>query len=312
MMGESSLVMTARGNRRKRQRGLDIAMSDWSYLECCVLTSDFEIVSAILWEIGTDGIEEVESGPEWVRIKAYFSAGSQIKTIRKNFIRACLRQSIQPHQLQLHSLENRDWLQEWRAGLKPFPVGRKFFVIPIEQHDFQSSRRRIPILLEPGMAFGTGTHETTQLCLQAIETHVCPGGSLLDIGTGSGILAIAAFKLGAERIVGCDIDPDALEVARANSGINRCKNIEWILGDIETIGARRFDLAVANLTLDLIEKYFLQMEKRVKRGGLLILSGLLKDQVKRMAPLIEESSLNRIRLSSRGEWVCLVLRRRHA
>lgn len=287
-------------------------MSDWSYLECCVLISDFEILSAILWEIGTDGIEEAESGPEWVRIKAYFSAASQIKAIRGKFIRACRRQSIKPHYLQLHSLENRDWLREWRAGLRPFPVGRKFFVIPIEQPDFQPSRRRIPILLEPGMAFGTGTHETTQLCLEAIETHACPGGSLLDIGTGSGILAMATFKLGAKRIVGCDTDPDALEVARANSGLNRCKNIEWILGDIETIGARRFDLAVANLTLDPIQKYFSRMEKRVKRGGLLILSGLLKDQVKHMAPLIEKSSLHRIRLSSRGEWVCLVLRRSHA
>ncbi len=284
-------------------------MTYWPYLECCVLPSDFEMVSAILWEIGTGGIEEAEAGPGWVCIKAYFSAGSQIENVLDKFIRACRRQAIQLQQLQLHSLENRDWLQEWRAGLKPFPVGRKFFVIPTEPHDFQPPRQRIPILLEPGMAFGTGTHETTQLCLEAIETLARPGGSLLDIGTGSGILAMAAFKLGMKRIVGCDIDPDAIAVARANANINHCKKIDWILGDIETIGMRRFDLAVANLTIDPIEKYLSRMERRVKRGGLLILSGLLKDQVKRLAPLIEGSSLKRIQLRSRGEWVCLALQR---
>jgi ribosomal protein L11 methyltransferase len=288
----------------------DIAMSDWPYLEGCVLTSDFEIVSAILWDMRTDGIEEVDTSQEWTRFRAYFPARFRIISIQKKFIRECRRQAIQPHQLLPHSLENRDWLQEWRAGLKPFSVGRKFFVIPTERQDIHPPRRRIPLLLEPGMAFGTGTHETTQLCLEAIELYACRGGSFLDIGTGSGILAMAAFKLGVKKIVGCDIDPDAIHVARSNAVINLCNKIEWILGDIETVSPRRFDLAAANLTIEPIEKSLPQMEKRVKRGGWLILSGLLKNQVKHLGPMIEKSSLQRIRLRSRGEWVCLVLRRR--
>jgi ribosomal protein L11 methyltransferase len=291
------------------KRGFIAAMSDWSCLEFSVPASSIEAVSAILWEFGTQGIEEVETAAKWSRLKAYFLPESRIKKLQEEFIQICHDRTIPVSQLEIHQLENRDWLREWRASLKPFPAGKKFFIIPIEQNNYLPPPRKIQILLEPGMAFGTGTHETTQLCLEAIERFAQPGCSLLDIGTGSGILAMAACKLGAKRVVACDIDPIALEVARANAKINQCNKIEWNEGDNDSVGNRRFDLAIANLTIEPIEKSFFPMEKRVKRGGWLILSGILKDQVKRLAPLIPETSLRRIQRRSRNEWICLILQR---
>jgi len=283
-------------------------MTNWSCLEFSIPCDKQEIVSTLLWEMETAGIEEVDETQGWAHLKAYFPPEIPLKKIAAAFTQKCRSLKITARKLNPQPVENRDWLAEWRATLQPFKVGRRFFIVPAEQNAPRIPPKRIPLLLEPGMAFGTGTHETTQLCLEAIERLVQPGSSLLDVGTGSGILAMASVKLGALKVVGCDTDPDAIKVARSNFQMNQCAMKTTLLtGDIESTGRRQFDIVVANLTIEPIELTFVQMEKRVRAGGWLILSGILKEQVPRLKPLITRSSLKKVHLRSKGEWCCFIL-----
>ena len=152
--------------------------------------------------------------------------------------------------MNLREVADRDWLEEWKKNWQPVQVGR--FVIAPPWIEIGDAPGRIVIRIEPGMAFGTGTHETTRLCLAAIEKHF-NGGSFLDVGTGTGILAMAAAKMfpGA-RIDACDTDPHAIEIARENAKANGVVNqIEFRVGSIEETTPSA-DLVCANLTADVI------------------------------------------------------------
>ena len=158
------------------------------------------------------------------------------------------------------------------------------------------------------MAFGTGTHETTQLCLEAIEDHLIPGTSLLDVGTGSGILALGAVKLGAARIVACDSDPVAVQIARSNAAVNRCvSKLSVIRGEVQEVSGRLFDLVVGNLTLEIIEEALPHMERYLGPRGILILSGILGRQLSHLRPCLIQNALAVADCRKKGEWICLVL-----
>jgi ribosomal protein L11 methyltransferase len=161
------------------------------------------------------------------------------------------------------------------------------------------------------MAFGTGTHETTQLCLKAMERTISPGSTCMDVGTGSGILAIAALKLGARQCVACDIDPVAIEIATANGRKNRCgSKIRWALGEIDQIPRFKPDVLVANLTVEIIEQRFPTFVRRLKSGSRLILSGVLNHQAPRLEPLRRRYQLESTARLKQGEWSCLIYSRR--
>ena len=149
-----------------------------------------------------------ESGKR--NIRAYFKPAENIQELREKFAEDCRQSGIRCYGLSFKQEKEIDWLKNWRENLKPFPVGERFYVIPERTDKKPVPAGRLPLYLEPGMAFGTGTHETTQLCLESLERELNPGDFCLDIGTGSGILAIAAAKLGARRVIGCDLDPIAI------------------------------------------------------------------------------------------------------
>jgi ribosomal protein L11 methyltransferase len=285
-------------------------MSDWNYLEFEISSRDLETVSSLLWDLGTSGIEEGNFDQAQTRAKAFFPEGIPIHRVQQDLSVWCKNVGIRLNALSAHRQEARDWLAEWRSQWNPFPVGNRFFIIPLKDSKQAIPLLRIPILLEPGMAFGTGTHETTQLCLESLERLVTPGISLLDLGTGSGILAIAACKLGARSILGVDIDPEAVSVARENGILNGCgQKIEWRKGGADSLGRRKFDLVVANLTLDPIERMLPSLAKRLKPGGTIILSGLLRGQETRLVPLFKPCRLRKLRVRSRGEWIAVMLRK---
>ncbi len=194
------------------------------------------------------------------------------------------------------------------AKLSRLQVSRGIVVPPAARASAISSR--IPIYIEPGMAFGTGTHETTQLCIEALEQHLTPGRTCLDVGTGSGILAMAAVKLGARSAIGCDVDPIALDIAAANGVRNNCSSrIRWVLGQIDRVRRCRPGCLVANLTVEIIEQEFEKFLRQLQPRAVLILSGLLSRQVPRIEKLRRKSGLRRRACMSKGEWTCLVYRR---
>lgn len=159
------------------------------------------------------------------------------------------------------------------------------------------------------MAFGTGEHSTTQMCLILIERFVKPDFKVLDLGTGSGILAIGSSKLGAKRVVALDIDSDAIENARKNLQLNKLKNIKLKLGSVNLkIKDNNFDLAVANLNLTQIKSVFNQLKEKVKAEGILILSGLLTSEEEKIKNLLKDNKFTILRILKNKGWISVAAR----
>jgi ribosomal protein L11 methyltransferase len=204
-------------------------------------------------------------------------------------------------------VENEDWLAEWKKHWRPTETGR-FIIAPtwetIETAD------RIVIRIEPSMAFGTGTHETTRLCLRAIEENYNASMSFLDVGTGTGILAIAAAKLqtpnSESRIVGCDTDVDSIKIARENAVLNGTENIEFYVGSISA-PTPRFDFVCANLTADVILPLLpLLLDSS---GKTLVMSGILKEQEKTVTDELERLAGANFEIETDGEWISVTVNR---
>jgi ribosomal protein L11 methyltransferase len=286
-------------------------MKQWNFLQVSIHLKNLDKASGLLWDLGTQGIEEQYLNSSKVRIKAYFDSASNIRALTRKFKFQCEKASLPLHSISSRIEIERDWFKKWHKQFKPFVIGQRFHLIPSHRPAEPIPEGRVPIWLEPGMAFGTGTHETTQLCLETMEQYLVPKRAFLDIGTGSGILAIGATKLGAMPVVACDVDSLAIRIARANAAINRCvSKIEFVLGEVTEIGRSRFDLLVANLTLEIIEESLLHMEKRLRPGGWLVLSGILDRQFSQLKSRLEETSLILQERKKRNEWICLILRRK--
>lgn len=203
----------------------------------------------------------------------------------------------------LDEVEDRDWLEEWKKNWQPVVSGR--FVIAPPWSDLNDVADKLVIRIEPGMAFGTGTHETTRLCLSAIEKHFT-GGSFLDVGTGTGILAIAAAKLHPTAVIqACDTDAEAIEIAGENGAANEVADqIEFRVGSVDETSPSA-DLVVANLTADAISTLLPTLLKLT--CGKLIMSGILDTQRDLIQDQIRSLGISAVEVTQDGEWVCLVV-----
>ncbi len=284
-------------------------MRQWHFLQVSLLPQHLESASAIVAEMGTRGIHEQSLKSGEVLLKAYFDPSTNISRIRRHFQTQCREAAVPLAGCTTGIEAERDWLKEWRRRVKPFPVGARWWINPGRNLSQATFQNRIPIWLEPQMAFGSGTHESTQLCLEVLETLVLTGRTVLDIGTGSGILAIAAAKLGAESILACDIDPVAVQVAKSNFRRNRVdQRIRLFTGEADALGGRGFDLILANLEGDLIGQKLKGFGQHLKPGGRLVLSGLLgRDAARiRRSARTRDLSLTLLEDLAKGEWRCLV------
>lgn len=205
--------------------------------------------------------------------------------------------------LTLKYVEEADWANAWKAFYKPFRVGRRLIVTPPWESP-ELSPDDIPLVIDPGMAFGTGSHPTTQLCLTALEDSVKPGQSVADIGTGSGILAIAAAKLGALTVSANDNDTLAVKIARENAAAN---NVSVTVTEELPLGT--YDILVANILADVIIGLAGDLISRLKPNGLLIASGIIDTRETDVQTVLESLSLKHIETRRQGEWVALVFRR---
>ncbi len=288
-------------------------MRQWNYLQFSLHPRHLETVSAIVAEMGTRGIHEQPIKSGGVLLKAYFDGSSDIGRVHSDFQSRCRESAVSVAGCATGIEEERDWLEEWRRDLKPFPVGTRFWIIPGPNVSGTAVRNRISLWLEPQMAFGTGTHESTQLCLEVLERLPLTGRTVLDIGTGSGILAIASAKLGAESVLACDIDPVAIQVARANCRRNRVdRRIRLFTGEVGALSADRFDVVLANLEGSLIRQKLNDFGQHLGPQGHLVLSGLLERDA---ADICRSANLGSLPLTlsqefAKGEWRCLVFSRK--
>jgi ribosomal protein L11 methyltransferase len=216
-----------------------------------------------------------------------------------------------PSQIKTASLPEQDWGENWKRFFKPVQVTPKFVVQP-PWSKIRLKKGQIPIEITPGMAFGTGTHATTILCIQALEERLRRKGlSVLDVGTGSGILSMIAAKLGAKEVWGIDIDGVAVKVARENIEKNHVSNIVKIRK--ESIGhfQKKFDTIVANIDLKSLRRMRKSLLSHLRGQGSLILSGILEEEKDRIGQhYLETGLLRRIKVTQKDEWVCLIFKKR--
>ncbi len=280
----------------------------WYALDLAVEPAAREAVEYALMEAGALGTEVKEPAGELLRVSAYFNDVPNRERVRANLAEA-LRIYNQPssavREMSVREVADEDWLGEWKKSWQPVEVGQRFIIAP-PWSKIEDDHGRIVIRIEPGMAFGTGTHETTRLCLGAIEKNF-EGGSFLDVGTGTGILAIAAAKLfPSARIEACDNDADAVTIARENAELNGVPGIVFKVGTIDEAQTASADCVCANLTAEVIVEMLPALLGA--RCGRLILSGVLETQLETVVTRLQELGIDELpEVTAAGEWVCLVV-----
>ena len=277
----------------------------WYALDVSTTGAAREAVEYALMEAGAAGTEVAGEEGEALVVAAYFDSPPEVERVRAALFEA-LRiyglASRDVREIRFREVAEADWLAEWKKGWRPVEVGR--FVVAPPWSEVEERDGRIRIVVEPGMAFGTGTHETTRLCLAAIEKHF-DGGSFLDVGTGTGVLAIAAARLvPAARVSACDTDPLAVEVARENARLNGVGDrVEFRVGSVEA-GTASADVVCANLTADVIVPLLPALVGAACRR--LILSGILDTQAETVLAALGEHGAGDAEVTRDGEWVAIM------
>jgi ribosomal protein L11 methyltransferase len=280
----------------------------WHALDLITTNEAREAVEYALMEAGALGTETGEAENHFLGISAYFDQLPDRERVRAELaeaLRIYQLPSSSVREMTVREVADQDWLGEWKKSWQPVEVGKRFIIAP-PWAEIADSNNRIVIRIEPGMAFGTGTHETTRLCLVAIEKYFA-GGSFLDVGTGTGILAIAAAKLFPEtQLEACDIDAEAIAIATENARLNGvAEKIAFRVGTVAVTTASA-DLVCANLTADVIARMLPSLISVT--CGHLILSGILDTQAEELrARLLECGVSNPSETMQDGEWIALVI-----
>jgi len=291
-------------------------MKRWLIVELLIAKEMGEAVSNLLIEQGATGIEELDGDLRRERLRAYFSQDKRKKRILdalRRYLKSLDRLFPEnpPAQITTTSLPEQNWGENWKRFFKPVQVTPKFLIKP-PWSKVRLKRGQIPIDITPGMAFGTGTHATTLLCIRTLEERLKKRGrSVLDVGAGSGILSVIAAKLGAKEVLGIDIDGVAVENARENVEKNHVSDIVKIRkGSIGSL-QKKFEVIVTNIDLKSLRKMKRPLVGHLKNQGFLILSGIL-EQEKESVRLhyLETGVLRWIKTAQQGEWVCLTFQRK--
>jgi len=241
------------------------------------LPQDEDYLIAELAECGIAGITEEPGG-----LRAFFEDEAGAETLLERFAQ---------YRPVLDHVASIDWEQATRDAWPPLRIGERFYLVAPWSED-ETPEGRLRLEIEPGMACGTGRHPATQVCLEALEKHIRPGMSVLDVGTGSGILALAAQLLGAGRVAGCDVDPDSVGIARARIGVN------MFVGSIDAVQSESQDLIIANIDSPALEALAPEMKRVRAPSSRLILSGFPEWDVPEGFQPVERLQ--------REEWVCLI------
>ncbi|MBZ5621823.1 MAG: 50S ribosomal protein L11 methyltransferase [Acidobacteriia bacterium] len=237
---------------------------------------DRDLLIAELWDNGSAGIVELNAQ----RLRAFFEDGADRDTLRRMYPGAGLRIE-----------EPRDWVQSARDLLQPMKAGQRFFLVPAWRDD-PAPAGRFRIAVNPGLAFGTGVHETTQLCIEALEEYRKPGMTVLDVGTGSGILSQVARLLGTGEVYPCDIDPVAVSIAGGA-----------FVGSVNAVAAASMDLVVANISPSAIVHLARDFMRVLRPGGVILASGFELHEVDRVKAAFPPAR----EVRNKGGWALIVI-----
>lgn len=300
-------------------------MSNWLEVSLTVNGELAEAVADLLARFAPNGVvteqavkfmdEEDEGTPEGdITVRAYLAVDETLEETRQKLEESLYYLGmIQPLPAPVFTpIADQNWMEAWKTRYQPIPIGRKLLILPAWLESPEPGR--VAIKIDPGMAFGTGTHPTTQLCLEFVEECLpedCP--LVMDIGCGSGILAIAALKLGAQSALGVDIDEASIRNSRENAENNGIPDeaFQLGLGSVSEIRAGKFGAASAPLVLAnilgpiLVRLFDTGLAELVAPGGTLILSGILDHLAASVAAAAQKNGLALVETKTMGDWVAL-------
>jgi ribosomal protein L11 methyltransferase len=288
---------------------------EWLEVSVMVENEAAEVVAEVLSRYAHRGVA-IEAGPEgWnagpVVVRAYLSIDDQLGAKKRRIEQAIwhLGQIRPVPAPTFRTVAEVDWAEAWKERLDVLRIGQHIVIRP-SWRVYAPEPEDVVIELDPGMAFGTGLHPTTQMCLAALEDLNRPGASVLDMGTGSGILAIAGAKLGAERVLAVDNDPVAVKTARDNVAANGVQDIVRVArGSLADVSGS-YDLVVVNILAKVIvEMAHAGLATRVRAGGALIAAGIIDDQSAKVVAALEQNGLSLVEQRQVEDWVCLLAQR---
>ena len=284
------------------------------YLEIKVVVPEeiADQVSNYLVELGSSGVWINPNG-ENLAITGYLSDKSTAKDIETSINRYldelnALGFKTGKNRIEIKKIKQKDWFKDWKMSFEPIFVDKDIVIIP----DWKQTPYpdKTVIRIKPSMAFGTGAHPTTQLCLRALKKYLRSGERVIDVGCGSGILSILSAKSGASYVLGLDIDQDAIENVTENLELNKVDNLIDIKQGIVTASPPQepFDMAVANLTKKEIIESFTNIQTQVKSTGTLIFSGILKEEENETIDFLEKQNIRIVEITRQEDWICITCR----
>ncbi len=305
---------------------------NWTEVQIKTTAELEDLVSNVLYDAGATGLaiedprdilELSQSEDKWdfvdpslinydfdgILIKAYFSESddleNKIEEI-KNRIKNDPILSAGDNEIKISIVDDNDWAESWKKYYKPIKIGERILIKPSwEEYDLEEND--ILIELDPGMAFGTGTHETTAMCTEALEKYVNPGDIVYDIGCGSGILSIVAAKLGAERVIGVDLDELCVKVSNENIELNNVENIVEIKeGNLLDVVEGKANIIVSNIIAEIIAKMTKDLKEYLKEDGIFITSGIIVEKISLVEKALLENGFKILQIKKLNGWACII------
>lgn len=306
----------------------------WNEIKIKTTSEYVESVCNILYDVGVGGvviedpkdliinmkeetswdyfdIDSLDIDYEGAVVKGYLPESQdlldKIKLIKENVYNLSMQnEDSEPNQVTIAEVYEEDWANSWKKYYKPKKIGNKIVVKP-SWEDYAPNEDEEVVELDPGMAFGTGTHETTTMCTRLLEKYIKQDSTVYDIGCGSGILSIVAAKLGAQKVVAVDIDEVACKVSKSNAQINSVGDtVEIKNGNLMDVVRGKADIIVANIIADIIKILAKDITNFMKDDSIFIASGIILEKIDEVALALEKNGLEIVSIEKLGEWSAIV------
>lgn len=279
-------------------------MKNYTQFDITFLPFNVDLISGLIWQLNISGIQELDN-----HIQVYSEENDISLTTLNNFLNGLVKQNLlESFSVNESKVENKNWNEVWESKFSPIEITDRIVVRPSFKK-YSASNNQIVIIIDPKMSFGTGEHQTTKLMLQLLERYMKTGAKILDVGSGTGILSIAAAKLGAAKVIAVDNDELCYENGIENVNTNDVGDIvEVKIGEIASINESDFDLVIANINKHILIDIAPVLTAKIKQGGLILLSGLLVLDEKDVAVLYKNLGQNILETVQLDEWIALALR----